>query len=265
MEVHHQPIQPQAGEKKRFKEYFLEFLMLFLAVTLGFFAENLREHSVEKKREHEFAKALYTEFYNDSIVAANKLSIRLEKENVLSYLSKYFRDSSLTNLPREFYPAFAKGLYTVNIYAFEPKDGVLNQLINSGSLRYFKNVGLQKFLGDISVSIHNLRMRNEQEYMFFSDPIKHFVLAHFDFNWIDSVRNSNTEKNVFILLNNYLESGKTIKAEILNPGSLDRKEAANMISMQKQMLISTRTLQLNDYIITNHNVLDQLRRNYKIQ
>ncbi len=40
MEVHHHP----HVEKKSFKEYFLEFLLIFLAVTLGFFAESLKEH-----------------------------------------------------------------------------------------------------------------------------------------------------------------------------------------------------------------------------
>ena len=39
MEVHH---HPKPG-KKNFKEYFLEFLMIFLAVSLGFFAEQIRE------------------------------------------------------------------------------------------------------------------------------------------------------------------------------------------------------------------------------
>jgi cell division protein FtsB len=38
MEVHHHP----HVEKKNFKEYFLEFLMIFLAVTMGFFAESIR-------------------------------------------------------------------------------------------------------------------------------------------------------------------------------------------------------------------------------
>jgi hypothetical protein len=33
MEVHHHP--GSAHKKKAFKEYFLEFLMIFLAVTLG--------------------------------------------------------------------------------------------------------------------------------------------------------------------------------------------------------------------------------------
>jgi len=39
MEVHHHP----NVEKKNFKEYFLEFLMIFLAVTMDFFAETIRE------------------------------------------------------------------------------------------------------------------------------------------------------------------------------------------------------------------------------
>jgi hypothetical protein len=43
MEVHHHPHLPH-GEKKKFKDFFLEFLMIFLAVTMGFFAETLREH-----------------------------------------------------------------------------------------------------------------------------------------------------------------------------------------------------------------------------
>ena len=32
MEVHHHP----NGEKKNFKEYFFEFVMIFLAATIGF-------------------------------------------------------------------------------------------------------------------------------------------------------------------------------------------------------------------------------------
>lgn len=49
MEVHHPPHLPH-GEKKRLKEYFLEFLMIFLAETFGFFAESIRQYFVEHKR-----------------------------------------------------------------------------------------------------------------------------------------------------------------------------------------------------------------------
>ena len=47
MEVHHHP----HVEKKNFKQYFLEFLMIFLAVTLGFFAENVREQRNNREIE----------------------------------------------------------------------------------------------------------------------------------------------------------------------------------------------------------------------
>src|ERR1035437_1194737 len=50
MEVHHHP----NVEKKKFREYFLEFLMIFLAVTMGFFAENIREYFAEKKTVKEY-------------------------------------------------------------------------------------------------------------------------------------------------------------------------------------------------------------------
>lgn len=41
MEVHHHP--QLKHERKPWKKYFLEFLMIFLAVTMGFFAETIRE------------------------------------------------------------------------------------------------------------------------------------------------------------------------------------------------------------------------------
>ena len=61
MEVHHHP----HVEKKGLKEYFLEFLMIFLAVTLGFFAENIREHFVDKTHEKEYIHSFYEDLSND--------------------------------------------------------------------------------------------------------------------------------------------------------------------------------------------------------
>jgi len=71
MEVHHHP----TVEKKNFKEYFLEFLMIFLAVTLGFFAESYREHLVDIKKEKLVKK-------NKAIrlAAAKKTIEKLEKK-----------------------------------------------------------------------------------------------------------------------------------------------------------------------------------------
>ena len=48
MEVHH---PHHSDHQKKWSELLLEFFMLFLAVTLGFFAENIRESIAAKHRK----------------------------------------------------------------------------------------------------------------------------------------------------------------------------------------------------------------------
>src|SRR5215204_6087674 len=62
MEVHHHP----HTARKKWTHYFWEFLMLFLAVTLGFLVENQREHYVEHLREKQYVKSLYDDFKVDT-------------------------------------------------------------------------------------------------------------------------------------------------------------------------------------------------------
>src|SRR5262245_14876683 len=75
MEVHHHTShqsvvdsRQSAGDNhrggKKWTHYFWEFFMLFLAVTLGFFVENQREHYVETRRAKEYARLL-----SDDLVA----------------------------------------------------------------------------------------------------------------------------------------------------------------------------------------------------
>src|SRR5436190_12387177 len=63
MEVHHHP----HIEKKKFKEYFLEFLMIFLAVTMGFFAESYREHLSDRLKEKEYISSLREDMKTDTL------------------------------------------------------------------------------------------------------------------------------------------------------------------------------------------------------
>jgi len=209
MEVHKHP--NHVTHKKKWTEYLLEFFMLFLAVFLGFIAENIRETNVEHEREKEYAGELYKELYADSIAFSKKINARLGKERDCDYLYSYVKDSSLTDLPKKFYPAYTKVFYLINSFTFEPKDGVLSQLKSSGSLRYFKDPELQKLFGDISVAINNVRYRNEQEYQFFANPIKPFMLEHYDFKWVDDVRKLSQDAYYLDLLDLYLESDTLIK------------------------------------------------------
>ena len=73
MEVHHHP----KIEKRSFKEYLLEFLMLFLAVTLGFFAESLREKMVSKEKELHYIKSMVEDIKKDTV----ELLVKLQRQN----------------------------------------------------------------------------------------------------------------------------------------------------------------------------------------
>ena len=62
MEVHHHSHKP-----KNWKEYITEFIMLFAAVTLGFFAENVREHQVIIERKNQNLLAMVQDLKRDSV------------------------------------------------------------------------------------------------------------------------------------------------------------------------------------------------------
>ena len=64
MEVHHAHHQ---NHKKKISEYLLEFFMLFFAVTLGFFAENYREHSIIEHRMQENYAAIIVDLEQDNL------------------------------------------------------------------------------------------------------------------------------------------------------------------------------------------------------
>jgi hypothetical protein len=64
MEVHHH--SGAHHEEKHFKDYFLEFLMIFLAVTMGFLAENLREYITDNNHVEELAGQLKEDLINDT-------------------------------------------------------------------------------------------------------------------------------------------------------------------------------------------------------
>ena len=61
MEVHHHP----NIEKKNLREYFFEFIMIFIAVTLGFFAESYREHLKDNEEIHENIQSILADLESD--------------------------------------------------------------------------------------------------------------------------------------------------------------------------------------------------------
>jgi hypothetical protein len=142
LEVHHHP--DLEHHKKHFREYFLEFLMIFLAVSLGFIAENLREHFSEQERASVLANSMFADIKKDTAALHSDIDFTLVKikklDSALSLLKQPANQRDNGALYRNLYIMVAAG-------GFEKTKGTYEQLKNSGSLRYFDQDLVDKLNG----------------------------------------------------------------------------------------------------------------------
>ena len=111
--------------------------MLFLAVFCGFLAEYQLEHYIEKQRAREFALSLHRDLVNDT-ASFNKTAGQLNicSKNIDSLVSLL---SNPAELRQQTAKAYKYGAYAFAFPSSSPNESTLQQLLNSGSLRYFKN------------------------------------------------------------------------------------------------------------------------------
>jgi hypothetical protein len=138
MEVHH---HAHTGHgKKTWKEYFWEFLMLFLAVFCGFLAEYQLEHKIERDRLKKFMYDMTKNLEYDR----TRIAINLATNYSLRSSLDSFRNEIQQNLLGK---ANIKKLY---YYAFTASGGgrvvfnksTITQLRNSGQFRLVENDSL---------------------------------------------------------------------------------------------------------------------------
>jgi hypothetical protein len=135
MEVHKHP--HHVTHKKKWTEYLLEFFMLFLAVFLGFLAENQREAMAEHHREEKFIQSLSSDL--DADISRLQIIIQLRNERAT------LLDSFINLLNSKDALQHSNDLYYYNSFAtrgvafrFTPVDGTMQQLKNGGNLRLIK-------------------------------------------------------------------------------------------------------------------------------
>jgi hypothetical protein len=127
METHH---PPHVTHKKKWTEYLLEFFMLFLAVFLGFTAENIREKQVEKNKGKEYIKSLTEDLQKDLKQLLNVIPQVKERKRRFDSLNYYLHNSDQHTAELYYYAR-----YSTRPNSFVPNDRTMIQLKNSGSFR----------------------------------------------------------------------------------------------------------------------------------
>jgi hypothetical protein len=134
MEVHHHP--DLHHRRKKFKEYLLEFFMIFLAVSMGFIAENVREGVGDREKERHYVESLVNNLKDDTANFASAIAENTEKADTLQKMVLLSRKSLNDTAVR-------KALYRYVSWAsryslFRSNDATMMQLKNSDGFRYIR-------------------------------------------------------------------------------------------------------------------------------
>ena len=139
MEVHHHP----HVEKKNFKEYLLEGLMIFLAVSMGFIAENIREHLTDKTKEKEYIVNIKKDLLRDTTSLNVWIAALYKRSDSFDSLITILEQPGPTDKGQDLYyfarVATRSGNFETNLNSF-------NEMKNSGNTRLIKK---RKVLNDM--------------------------------------------------------------------------------------------------------------------
>jgi vacuolar-type H+-ATPase subunit H len=162
MEVHHHSHHP-----KKWKEYITEFLMLFLAVSLGFMAENIREHQIEKQREIAYLQNVHEDLKLDLINIDDVISSNTIRLRAMDTLFQLINNNTITNEDVYYY------IRNLALRAtFESSHVGLDQIKSAGGFRMVKNPeiisGIQEYERALDAlnKLENVRERTLEQARF---------------------------------------------------------------------------------------------------
>ena len=138
MEVHHHP----HVEKKGLKEYFLEFLMLFLAVSLGFFAENLRESIKDNRQTHEYMQSIVNDLQSDLVMYQTGKDFNSLRWRMIDTLIASIKENRIT---KELY--YTARQLTMGSTSMSPNTKTYEQMKSSGGLRLINRYFIADSIG----------------------------------------------------------------------------------------------------------------------
>jgi len=205
MEVHH-PHHPT--HKKKWSEYIIEFVMLFAAVTLGFFAENQREHYVEGHRETQFMESLLEDLDKDEIeINAARVYTTVQINNLdtaISLLSK-----------NQWTPENIKTFYRVSLKTGGNRpmtfiDKTSSQL-KSGGMRLIRDKNVSRLITEYWQLIAQLNEFESQTIFMYKANIKNMA-----YKIIDGTKYINVKNRIIGHDAQLLITDRTILAEYNN-------------------------------------------------
>jgi len=253
MEVHHHPHVP--NNPKPWKEYLIEGLMIFVAVTLGYGAENIREHYINKHKGIISVQNLYKDLKDDSLSYKNSIKNRNFQDSCFEVISILFDENKIKNEIPTVYAAHSsislRMIPSMNTMA-------LDQIKSSGALNYIEDDKLKEMIQSYSSDANGLKLREQREFNFIDKMIDPITTTRFEYKYFQKIGNSN-----FYILNNKIITNIKVpeRLNIVNGNTFDWNNYLSVLGMLRTIRESTD----ENYILptqTKCNKLINLVRKY---
>lgn len=250
MEVHH---PHHITHKKQWKEYLIEFIMLFTAVTLGFFAENYRERVIESHKEKEYMQTMIVDLKEDidriqNSIETTSIKVRAMDSLIRNIYAKPYTDSSIRTL----YYLYRRYMGSATDVSFSRR--TINQLINSGNLRLIRNMAISDSIVNYDINTDRIVRQYSVFHDQYQQKARELSNQIFDsYYLIDYDRR--TVQGLLKTRN---------KLQLLNNDEKLLKEYANIVYGGKGVLtIYVQILERHKLIAKN--IMQQLSKEYSIQ
>jgi hypothetical protein len=167
MEVHKHP--HHLTHKKKWGEYLLEFLMIFLAVTLGFFAESYRENLNDRRKENEFMASIIKDLKSDTTTYTNYAKNNAEVYTIIDSLIPLMKSTERETHINKIY--FLARMVTLTLLIHYPDKSTYEQMKSSGQLRLIGNRQVADSIGsyynslEIMTSFNDVLLEHDYDYM----------------------------------------------------------------------------------------------------
>jgi hypothetical protein len=133
MEVHHHT--KLHHKPKPWKEYLLEGLMIFIAVTLGFFAESLRETLSNHEKEKDFMESMINDLKADTATISKTIKYYTGTSKAIDTMLTCLKSDNPD--PSIISHILSEDFWTYTGYSYNNQ--TIQQLKNSGNFRLIRN------------------------------------------------------------------------------------------------------------------------------
>ena len=251
------PSSKKDQKGKSLKEYLLDGLMIFLAVVLGFIAENIREDISEANRTKVFASSMIDDLKSDTTELKSRINYLTYATANIDSLMHLFLTKNVKEIPSG--KLYWYGLWGGARLSYVPNDATFEQMKSSGSLRYITNNSLLKKIVDYNQLGRLATIGQERDNYIYSE-VRKIRGQIFDFRYnmeANDIYQANRETPDIQKIDTFLNS----KPPLLTDD--------NVIFNQYLELVRSRNLYSRlreaENLLNHANVLiDELKKEYRI-